>query len=119
MSTVTVGEKMPLALKLYDGNQFQKVRADVFSMFGDKLASVFLYHAQNGLYINTDLPMPDVQFVLATYTVEDSENYESVCERIDSRKRDPEPEKFISGQVTAQSESSEFITGVIDETTNN
>jgi hypothetical protein len=119
VSVVKIGEKIPLALKLHDNRPGMTVRADIFSMYGDRLSSVYLYHAQSGLYINTDLPMPDVPYALVTYTVEDSEDYESVCERIDSRQRDSEPEKYISGQVTSESTSSEFITGVIDETTNN
>lgn len=119
MSMVIVGEKMPLALKLFDSNPNQKVRADVFSMFGDLLARVYLYHAQSGLYINTDLPMPDVPHVLVTYTVEESEDYESVCERIDSCQPDKLPDQFIAGQVESIVKSTEFITGVIHETTNN
>lgn len=115
LSEVTVGEKMPLALKLYDSRVNMTVRADVFSMFGDRLATVNLYHAESGLYLNTDLPMPDVKYVLVTYTVEDSEDYESVCERFDSSERMPEEESFVAGQVDSVSKSAEFITGVIDE----
>ena len=118
MSIVIIGEKMPLALKLYDSRPDKTIRADVFSMFGDKLATVNLYHAQSGLYLNTDLPMPDVPYVLVTYTVEDSEDYESVCERFDSCERPTEPETFVSGQVESSSKNTEFISGVIDETKN-
>jgi len=119
MSIVTIGEKMPLALKLHDNRVDLTVRADVFNMFGEKLSQVYLYHAQSGLYINTDLPMPDVDYAIVTYTVEDSDEYESVCERFDSRQRDTEPEKFINGTVEFHSKSSDFIQGVINEVTHN
>jgi len=115
MSTVVVGEKIPLALKLYDNVVNMKVKADIFSMFGDRLATVFLYHVESGLYVNTDLPMPDHKYVMAAYTVEDSVDYESVCERFDSSERMPEEESFVAGQVESSSKSKEFITGVVDE----
>lgn len=113
-----MGEKIPLALKLYDNRPDMKVRADIFNMFGELLNSIRLHHTQSGLYINTDLPMPDLEYILVTYTVEDSEDYESICERFDGVKKQ-ENDKWIYGQVDEMVKSSEFITGVIvDETTN-
>lgn len=118
MSAVIVGEKIPLALNLHDNRPDLKVQAEIFSMFGDRLATVYLYHAQSGLYINTDLPMPNVPYIIVKYDVLDSEDYESVAERFDSSQREPDPEKFVSGQVDTVVKSKEFITGVVDEITN-
>ena len=62
--------------------------------------------------------MPDMPSIIVSYTVEDSEEYESIAERIDSIEREPEKEEFISGQVENIVKSREYITGVVYEVAN-
>lgn len=115
MSTIKVGDNIPLSLNLFDKAADKNVRVDIYSSNGEKLKQVYLYHIESGLYVNTDVPMPDVRYIIAFYEVENSEDYETVSERFYSSPLPLEPKKWITGIVDEVSESeTEWITGVVE-----
>lgn len=112
---LVTGERIPLSLKLYDSATDKKVRADIYDASGVKLQSVYLYHIDNGVYMNTEVEAPNSKNILIDYQVEDSEDYSGVCERLYIQPK-VEEEKIIIGQVQEKITTSDFIKGVIIET---
>lgn len=117
MTEVLVGSKIPLSVQAHDENPSLKIEAILFSINGEQLDSTFLYHAKNGLYLNTELEMPN-KIVIATYSVKNSEEYMTGAEKFSPLQPDKSPEKYISGFVTEKMTDTEFIVGVISEVTN-
>lgn len=116
---IKIGDPIPLSLKLFDNSPDQKVTADIYSNKGDKLKSVGLFHLESGLYINTDTPMPNVESVIVVYSVRDSDKYADASDIFYSKPLEVDEPKFIHGTVERKENRSEFITGVVDEITNN
>ena len=114
---IEVGQKMPLSLKLFDNSPIEKVTAHIFTNFGDKLEQVGLHHIESGLYINSDVPMPDVDSVIVVYQVADTEKYADATDTFYSKPK-PVDEKFIYGIVESRSKNTDFIIGVVNEITN-
>lgn len=117
MTEVLVGSKIPLSVQAHDENPALKIEAILYSINGEQLDSTFLYHAKNGLYLNTDLEMPD-KIVIATYSVKNSEDYMTGAEKFFPQQPEKSPEKYISGFVTEKMTDTEFIAGVVSEVTN-
>lgn len=82
-------------------------------MYGDQLSSVYLHHIKSGLYINTDVPMPDLSYILVSYTVEDSEEFQSGLERFDSTPKSDEDDWIIGNVDEITSIDNDWITGVV------
>lgn len=114
MSCVVVGSKVPLSLQLYDNKSGLKVTADILDMFGVKLTQMHLHSTESGLYINTDYPMPELPYILVSYAVDNSNEYESCFERFYSVAAEPEEETWIVGSVDNVSKDNEWITGVVE-----
>lgn len=116
MTEVLVGERVPLSVQAFDENPGLKIMARIHSMDGELLENTYLYHAMNGLYLNTEIIMPD-KIIIATYAVENSGDYMTGAEKFSPIKPEKSPEKFIYGFVTEKITDTEFITGVISEIT--
>lgn len=106
-----VGQKISLALKLWDSNPAAKVKCDLYDMSGKLYKTVHLYSAGDGLYLNTEEEMPD-QALIASYKILDSEDYADTAEQIWPIPKVQEPEKFVTGIVKSIKNSSEYIVGV-------
>jgi len=119
MIKAIVGEKINLGLRLFDSSPDKKVRADLYSVHGEKVGSVYLYHVENGIYMNSDLSMPDHKSILVSYTVENSQDYSDIVDRIEGIPAKVEAAKFILGQVKQREFSTEFVKGVVSEITSN
>lgn len=117
MTEVLVGSKIPLSVQAHDESPELNIQANLFSINGEFIDSTYLYHAQNGLYLNTELSMPD-KIVIATYSVKNNDNYMTGAEKFSPKQQEKSPEKYISGFVTGKMTDTEFIVGVVSETTN-
>jgi hypothetical protein len=115
---VTVGDYIPLNLKLFDDSPSEKVTADIFTNKGDRYKSVSLFHVETGLYINTDTPMPNVESVIVVYKVLDTDKYADASDIFYSKPAPVDEPKFIYGVVESKENRSEYITGVVHEITN-
>lgn len=104
MSQVKVGDIMPLSICLHDGKSGMNISADIFNKFGDLLQSVALSNTQGGLYVNTNEVMPDLDYVIINYRVNDSDDYEMACERFDAIKLPTKGVKYIVGQVVKKTQ---------------
>lgn len=113
---LVAGERIPLSLKLYDSAPDKKVRADIYNASGVKIQSVYLYHIENGVYMNTEIEAPNIKNIVIDYQVEDSEDYSGASERFFILPPKVEEEKIIIGQVQEKITTSDFIKGVIIET---
>ena len=68
---IKLGEILPLALQLFDGDTAKYPRARLFKADGTELSGspVALTHVANGLYKNSALTMPNENVVLVQYRV--------------------------------------------------
>ena len=67
---VKVGEAVPVALQIADGNEAQFPRAEIRDNGGTLLTTLNLDHEASGLYVpSTPYLMPDVLFIKVTYIV--------------------------------------------------
>jgi len=114
--TVTIGESCPLALKLHDKNPLAKVVAKIYSMKGQQLSEVQMFHAENGLYLAEWGPMPEEKIVVV-YEVLEPQDYADSAEMIEPSPKAQDPEVFVTGVVKKVSISKEFLKGVIYEVT--
>lgn len=66
-----------LSVQLYDGNTTKYIKAIVKDNTGTEISSspFYLNHIGNGLYTNTTLTMPNVDFITATYEVYNDSSY--------------------------------------------
>ncbi len=112
MTKTTVGERITLALKLWDSNPAAKVRADLYDTQGKLYKQTYLFHAGDGLYLNTEEEQPDFALI-ATYKITNSEDYADVAEQFWPMAKVQPPSKFITGMVKSKKTQSEYITGVI------
>ena len=115
MAIVVIGQSIPMALKLYDNAADKKVKATVYSQFGDSLFSAYLYHVQDGLYMNTEILMPDIQSIVVTYSVENSDQYVDTAEQFFSAPKVQDDEKYLTGLVKSVENRSEIKTGTVYE----
>lgn len=118
MAIVVVGEQIPMALKLYNNAPDKKVKASVYSQFGEKLSSTFLYHVEDGLYMNTEIPMPNLPSIIVTYNVENSEDYVETAEQFFSAPKVQEEEKYLTGIVKSVENRTDVKTGIVYEIKN-
>lgn len=113
MISVIEGQPIPLALKLFDQNAAAKVRADLYSTAGDFHARAYMFHLENGLYLNTTNIMPAFDLVVS-YTVENSDEYADTAEQIKFIPKVQEPDKFVTGIVKSIKNDTEYIVGVVE-----
>lgn len=118
MARVTVGESIPLALKLYDNSPDKKVKAKVYSPYGDLMGSTYLYHVEDGLYMSSDIKMPDHESVLVVYSIDGSEDYSDSAEHFFSRPKVQNDDAFITGVVKNITIEAEYKTGIVYEIKN-
>jgi hypothetical protein len=107
-----VGDKISLALKLWDSNPSAKVRCDLYDFSGQLYKSVHLYSAGDGLYLNTDEEMPD-KALIASYKIIDSDQYADTAEQIFPLPKVQPAEKYVTGMVKSVQTISEYIVGVV------
>lgn len=118
MARITVGDPIPLALKLYDNSPDKKVKAKLYSRYGDLIGSTYLYHVEDGLYMSTEIKMPDVQSISVVYSVENSEDYSDTAEQFFSAPKVQEEENWVTGIVKSVENKSEYRTGIVYEVKN-
>lgn len=114
---IEVGSPIPLAIKLFDENPSAKVQATLYTLDGERLESVAMFHVEKGLYLNTMVPMPD-QKVVAVYEVTNSEEYAQSAELFLPKPKVQPEESFLQGIVIERSKDQTFIQGVIYEVAN-
>jgi hypothetical protein len=91
------------------------VRADIYNFYGDKLNSVYLYHVENGIYMNSEIKAPSLDGVAVVYEIENSDLYSPVTERFFIDKTEVEEPKYILGLVKEKILQSEYTKGAVIE----
>lgn len=113
---ITVGERLPLTMTTVDDAKGLEVVAVVTDAFGKQIASEKMTEPGPGVYVNLDVIMPDVPFVVVKYFINNSDLYAVCSERFDSQPKPSEPAKFVEGQVTSRKKLTEYVSGeVINE----
>lgn len=124
-----VGQKIPLALQLFDGATDRHVRAWVRKPDGTQLSGspYTLSHVASGLYENDNATMPDSDWVTAQYRVFDDSGFTSPSEdhadaldtftRSTSIENGSEVAGFIDsgGEVLGLAQGSDAVTGIVGE----
>lgn len=113
MSEILVGDKVPLFLQLVDREPGHKVECVVVNDLGKELDRMSMIDSGNGLYLGPDYKMPDVPYIIALYSVQDSDKYEDASDLFTSRPKAVQKEKHIEGQVTKRQKSNEMIMGMV------
>lgn len=108
---IVVGAKLPLTLTLVDAEAGHDVVASVTDSFGKQHVRTKLIDVGSGVYVNNEVQMPDVPFVVVQYFVQDSDKYEVASERFDSIPKPMPPEKMIDGQVIKRAKVKDIISG--------
>lgn len=115
MIGVMLGETIPIAVQAHDKNGGLKVFATLRDFDGEFLQAAFLYHAGDGLYLSSDFKMPEKDIVIATYEVENNEDYSMGAEKFQLIRKPNGPEKIIFGTVVDETVDNEFKIGVVYE----
>lgn len=113
MIDVMVGRRIPLNLQVHDGNASLKVSCILTDSFGKEFARADLPSFANGLYMNTDLEMPDVPLLVAQFFTDRPDDYEVAQEVFRSIPKPVIEEKPILGEVISVEQSSEIIIGEV------
>lgn len=69
------GDIVPLAVQLFDANSKAKVITQVFSPANDVIFEGPLQHIKDGFYETKQFVMPAMDYVIACYSVENSDQY--------------------------------------------
>lgn len=109
---IEVGSPIPLALKLFDENPSAQVQATLYSIQGERLEQVALFHVEQGLYMNSMVPMPETK-VVAVYQVTNSDEYSQSAEIFYPKPKVEEPDVFTQGLVIEKGLDQTFIQGVV------
>lgn len=118
---IELGSSVPLNLQLFDGKSGMSVLVQVRDPSNSIIFEGQLVDVGGGLYINRSFVMPEVDYVIAQYTVFDgkkeSDEYEKVSETFFRIK--PEPVMAVAAAVqniskTIEMQSSDdFIQGIL------
>lgn len=119
---VTVGDKIPLWLQVFDARDDLNPRVKLIDDNGKQFAEVLLNHFGGGLYLNKEIDMPDeTNFVIAQYHVykdlQPVDDYEVTTDFYYAVPKEQAPVKFVTGRVV----SSQKIKGmgrIINEASN-
>lgn len=120
------GDSVPLMLQLFDGSETQKVKAAVIDPSGAVIFEGPLVHVFGGMYQTLVFQMPEVDFIVGLYQVEDSDEYtrssdtfyrstQAEITRAALDENDNKYDNYIHGVVTDEG-SDGFMEGVIDGT---
>jgi len=96
---VKVGEKIPLSLQVYDGNPDLSVKCNLLDTSGKLFFTVPLSHISNGLYLNSEVEMPENDYLIAQYQTNKPMDYEIAQDVFKSIPKVQLPEKYILGEV--------------------
>ena len=129
---IKVGDSVPLHLQLFDGKTDKVGVATVFDDMKKEIFSSQLAHVGNGLYINEDLKMPNIPFMIASYIVFDGDkesmdyerasdvfylendpNVRNTVKKLFEEFAPPIEEKIYVGKLIAEHDSNTFIEGLI------
>lgn len=116
MAQIMAGDRIPLAVKLYDQNPAEQVKVDLYNAYGELFKTTYLFHVDKGLYVNNEETMPEFD-LMAVYTFMKSEEYADSAEKFYSIPKTKEPEKFVTGMVKMIQTNSDHITGRVHEIT--
>jgi hypothetical protein len=99
---VVVGGKIPLNLQVFDGNPNLSVTAALIDKHGKEFFRVTLSHLSNGLYVNFDLEMPEVDLLIAQYETSKQDDYELSQDIFKAIPKARPIEKMIVGEVVSE-----------------
>jgi hypothetical protein len=117
MINVIEGQKIPLNLQVYDGNENLKVQASLY--IGSELfMTVNLTHAHQGLYLDRSVDMPMCEMVIAQYKTNKPLEYEISQDVFQCIPKVQPVEKYILGEVidtVELSQQDEFLIGEVQD----
>jgi hypothetical protein len=120
------GDIVPIAVQLFDANARADVRARVYGVANQVLFEGPLQHIKDGFYETKQFRMPDMDYVIATYKVENSDEYgmssetfyQDKTEIITSQLLDAQASKgdnYYQG-IVSQESNEDFIEGFLNGT---
>jgi hypothetical protein len=123
---IKLGDIVPLSVQISDGNSKLKIMAKVISPSSNILFEGPLSHLMDGFYETKQFVMPEVDFVIAIYNVENNNEYSnssetfyrSEVEEISRALLDEQAAKYdnyYQGMVI-QEEKDDFLEGYISGT---
>lgn len=107
MIQVLVGQKIPLNLQVYDGNKDLLVECILFDKNGNRYLSAQLTHSNAGLYLNNEVEMPEIDYLIAQYFTNKPMDYEMAQDIFHAVPKVQPLEKYLLGEVIDSIELSE------------